>query len=64
MMLGPAMLVSAGSDFEHVVHINVFLKDMGDFDAMNAAYAGRMGDSSPARTTIRKPFRRDSAATV
>jgi 2-iminobutanoate/2-iminopropanoate deaminase len=32
------MLESVGSDLAHVVHINIFLKEMGDFEAMNAAY--------------------------
>ena len=46
------MLESVGSDLAHVVHINVFLRDMADFDAMNQAYASRMGDHRPARTAI------------
>lgn len=46
------MLASVGSDFEHVVHINVFLKDMDDFAEMNAAYAEKMGNCRPARTAI------------
>lgn len=46
------MLDSVGSDLSHVVHVNVFLLDMADFDAMNAAYAGRMGAHRPARTVI------------
>ena len=46
------MLASVGSDLMHVIHINVFLKDMLDFDAMNEAYARRMGDARPARTAI------------
>jgi 2-iminobutanoate/2-iminopropanoate deaminase len=46
------MLESAGSDLDHVVHVNVFLKDMADFDAMNAAYVGAMGSHRPARTVI------------
>ncbi len=46
------MLESVGSDLAHVVHVNVFLRDMRDFDAMNAAYAERMGDHRPARTAI------------
>jgi len=37
------MLEAVGSDLSHVVHINVFLRDMRDFEAMNAAYAERMG---------------------
>ncbi len=31
------MLASVGSDLDHVIHINVFLADMQDFAAMNAA---------------------------
>jgi 2-iminobutanoate/2-iminopropanoate deaminase len=46
------MLQSVGSDLAHVVHINVFLKEMDDFDAMNAAYIERMGEHRPARTVI------------
>lgn len=46
------MLESVGSDLAHVVHVNVFLRDMADFEAMNAAYAERMGDHRPARTAI------------
>jgi 2-iminobutanoate/2-iminopropanoate deaminase len=46
------MLESAGSDLGHVIHINVFLKDMRDFDAMNRAYVEVMGDHRPARTVI------------
>jgi len=46
------MLESVGSDLAHVVHINVFLRDMDDFEAMNAAYAERMGSHRPARTAI------------
>jgi 2-iminobutanoate/2-iminopropanoate deaminase len=46
------MLASVGSDLDHVVHVNVFLLHMGDFDAMNAAYVERMGGHRPARTVI------------
>ena len=46
------MLVSVQSDLDHIVHINVFLKDMGDFDEMNRAYIEVMGDHRPARTVI------------
>ena len=46
------MLASVGSSLDHVVHINVFLVDMADFDRMNAAYAERMGDRRPARTAV------------
>ena len=47
-----SLLQSAGSDFSHILHINVFLADIGDFDSMNRAYETRIGDYRPARTTI------------
>lgn len=46
------MLESVGSDLEHIVHVNVFLKNMRDFDAMNRAYVDKMGNHRPARTVI------------
>jgi 2-iminobutanoate/2-iminopropanoate deaminase len=46
------MLESVGSDLDHVVHVSVFLKEMSDFDAMNAAYVAGMGSHRPARTVI------------
>lgn len=46
------MLESVNSDLDHVVHINIFLKNMSDFEAMNRAYIEMMGDHRPARTVI------------
>jgi len=46
------MLSSVGSDLAHVVHVNIFLAQMSDFEAMNAAYSEKMGDHRPARTVI------------
>ena len=46
------MLDSVNSDLQHVVHIDIFLKNMSDFDAMNRAYVAMMGDHRPARTVI------------
>jgi 2-iminobutanoate/2-iminopropanoate deaminase len=46
------MLQSVGSDLDHVLHVNVFLKDMRDFDEMNRAYVDLLGDHRPARTVI------------
>jgi 2-iminobutanoate/2-iminopropanoate deaminase len=34
------------------MHINVFLKDMRDFEEMNRAYIEMMGNHRPARTVI------------
>jgi len=47
-----AMLASAGSDLQHVVHVNVFLLRMADFEEMNRIYAECMGSHRPARTVI------------
>jgi 2-iminobutanoate/2-iminopropanoate deaminase len=46
------MLQSVNSDLDHVIHINVFLKDMRDFEEMNRAYVVMMGNHRPARTVI------------
>jgi 2-iminobutanoate/2-iminopropanoate deaminase len=46
------MLEAAGSDLDHVTHINIFLKDMADFEAMNVAYIEVMGERRPARTAV------------
>ncbi|AHY49168.1 RidA family protein [Bradyrhizobium japonicum] len=47
-----AMLAAVDSDLNHVTHINVFLKHMSDFDAMNEAYVEMMGEHRPARTVF------------
>jgi 2-iminobutanoate/2-iminopropanoate deaminase len=46
------MLESVGSDLDHVLHVNVFLLQMKDFDEMNRAYVEKMGAHRPARTVI------------
>ena len=46
------MLKSVDSDLDHVIHINIFLTNMQDFDEMNAAYAKKMRERRPARTAI------------
>jgi 2-iminobutanoate/2-iminopropanoate deaminase len=46
------MLQSVNSDLDHVIHINVFLKDMQDFEEMNRAYVDMMRNHRPARTVI------------
>ena len=46
------MLESVHSDLSHVVHVNVFLKNMSDFEEMNRAYIEMLGDHRPARTVI------------
>jgi 2-iminobutanoate/2-iminopropanoate deaminase len=46
------MLESVGSDLNHVVHVNVFLKDVRDFEEMNRAYVQTLEEHRPARTVI------------
>ena len=46
------MLESVNSDLDHIVHINIFLKNMSDFEDMNQAYIEKMGAHHPARTVI------------
>jgi 2-iminobutanoate/2-iminopropanoate deaminase len=46
------MLESVGSDLNHIVHVNVFLKSMQDFEEINRAYVEKMGNHRPARTVI------------
>ena len=46
------MLESVASDLHHIVHVNIFLKDMRDFEEMNRAYIEVMEDHRPARTVI------------
>jgi 2-iminobutanoate/2-iminopropanoate deaminase len=46
------MLEAAGSDLKHVAHINVFLPQMSDFEAMNTGYVEMKGDHRSARTAF------------
>jgi 2-iminobutanoate/2-iminopropanoate deaminase len=48
------ILVEAGSSMDRVVKTTVYLKDLGDFSAMNAVYGEylELDGEAPARTTI------------
>ncbi len=46
------MLAAAGSDLDHILHINIFLTDMANFAAMNAAYTAELGGRTPARSVV------------
>lgn len=46
------LLEAAGSSLEKAVKVTVFLKDMENFEAMNAVYAEFFGQSKPARSTV------------
>lgn len=47
-----AVLSAAGLGPEHVVKVNVYLTDMGNFAAMNEVYARQFEQPYPARTTV------------
>ena len=47
-----AALGDAGLTMDHVIKCNVYLVDMADFAAMNAAYEQRFRPPYPARTTV------------
>ena len=47
-----AVLEAAGSSLDRVVKTTVFLKNIGDFAAMNEIYAEYLGAAKPARTTV------------
>jgi len=47
-----AILKAAGSGVENVVRSTVFLKNMGDFGAMNAVYGKYFSSAPPARSTV------------
>jgi 2-iminobutanoate/2-iminopropanoate deaminase len=47
-----AVLEAAGSSLDKVVKTTVFLKDMGDFRAMNEVYATFFASEPPARSTV------------
>lgn len=45
-----AILEQAGSSLENVIKCTVFLKDLNDFQAMNAVYAEFFSSDCPARS--------------
>jgi len=47
-----AILQASGSSLEKVLRCTVFLKNMGDFTAMNEVYGRYFKQSAPARSTV------------
>jgi 2-iminobutanoate/2-iminopropanoate deaminase len=47
-----AVLEAAGATLQDVVKTTVFLRDMGDFGAMNEVYSRHFGHNLPARSTV------------
>jgi 2-iminobutanoate/2-iminopropanoate deaminase len=47
-----AVLEAAGSSLDNIVKTTIFLKDMNDFQAVNAVYGEFFGYSAPARSAV------------
>ena len=47
-----AILAAAGSGLDRLVKTTVYLKDLGDFAAMNEVYKKHAGAEPPARSTV------------
>jgi len=47
-----AVVEAAGSSFDRAVKATVFLKNIGDFAAMNEVYGEYLGKAKPARSTV------------
>jgi 2-iminobutanoate/2-iminopropanoate deaminase len=45
-------LAAAGSSLDQVVKATVYLKNIGDFTAMNEVYGEYLGTAKPARSTV------------
>jgi 2-iminobutanoate/2-iminopropanoate deaminase len=50
------ILEGCGASMADVVKCSVFLRDGGDFAAMNAVYGEFFGNDKPARTTVESKF--------
>jgi 2-iminobutanoate/2-iminopropanoate deaminase len=47
-----AVLVAGGASFGSVVKTTIYLKDLGDFGAVNEIYGGYFKEAPPARATV------------
>ena len=47
-----AVLNKAGSGLDRAIKVTVFLKDLGDFAAVNQVYAEAFGEHRPARACV------------
>lgn len=47
-----AVLEAAGSGLDRALKVTVFLKDLGDFAAVNEVYAEAFGEHRPARACV------------
>ena len=47
-----AILREAGTDWDRVLKVTVYLQDMADFPRVNEIYAEAVGNARPARSTV------------
>jgi 2-iminobutanoate/2-iminopropanoate deaminase len=47
-----SILESAGAGIENIVKVTVYMKDLGEFAAMNEVYSRYFSDSKPARAAV------------
>ncbi|MBM3739705.1 MAG: RidA family protein [Acidobacteria bacterium] len=50
------ILEGCGASMQDVIKVNVYLRDGGDFQAMNGVYNQFFGQAKPARTTVECKF--------
>ena len=55
-----AVLAEGGGGWDDVLKCNVYLKDMADFQRMNAIFAEIFPHDPPARTTVQAPMAEES----
>lgn len=56
-----AVLAAAGTSMDRAVKVTVFLKNVGDFQAMNEVYAKFFPHTPPARSTVQAVLPNDAA---
>ncbi len=56
-----AVLAAAGTSLDKAVKTTVFLKNIGDFQAMNEVYAKHFGGVPPARSTVQAVLPNEAA---
>jgi 2-iminobutanoate/2-iminopropanoate deaminase len=47
-----AILAASGGSIPHIVRCTIYLTDLGDFAAVNAAYGAALEGHTPARATV------------
>jgi 2-iminobutanoate/2-iminopropanoate deaminase len=52
------LLKAAGTSWEHVVKVNAYLADLGDFAEFNEVYKQYLTEPYPARTTVQSGLNR------